>query len=499
MKQLNKYDVMALGVIAVSTLLSLYRLNVFPVFVDIFYHMSVAKGFQMAGGVVLHDFWEFAPVGRSHLYPPFLHVVMSLMAEVMPMLTVGKIISFIMFPLVQLTTFLYTREVFDRKIAFYAVLLLTIPFNFYRSQALTNATSVVVVLTPLIFWAVEKRRVVSGTVLMTAALYTHLSMPHIVGASLLLYAVLRNTRRKVIVKVLALSYLLFSPWMIHVLRHYGDIRSEMFGTILQTEVHLVLLFFGFIGLIYCLLKRKQYYLPAVYFFAMLVILYRYPMRFWAHIALAFSILGGVSLAEIENALIRNQRKYGLRVGFAMAVTLLIVLNLADPVFSTTPQGNELSIEDPVPLRLIKGRLPPSMITEEVLDLCNVVENNTDPNEIFFITNPPVGCLITSLTGRSQMQGMWREVQPEMRVPPAAATLFIADSQFLARSKERNPQFLERVVEIKSTKRYSVFAQKERVKTAKSTPATPILPNFLAYVLLCGGIAALAVDYYRYRS
>jgi len=57
MKKLNRYDLLALGIIVVSTLLSLKRLNIFPVFVDIFYHMSTAKGFDIAGGVVLHDFW----------------------------------------------------------------------------------------------------------------------------------------------------------------------------------------------------------------------------------------------------------------------------------------------------------------------------------------------------------------------------------------------------------------------------------------------------------
>lgn len=209
MKNLNRYDLLALGIILVSTLLSLKRLNIFPVFVDIFYHMSTARGFDIAGGVVLHDFWEFAPLGRTHLYPPLLHVIMTFMYEFLPMVAVGKIVSFIMFPLVQLSVFFYAREIFDRKTAFYVVLLITIPFNFYRSQALTNATSLVLVLTPLIFWAVEKNKLLSSVILMTLALYTHISMPHIVGAALLIYAVINKDKRKMILKTLSFSYLLF--------------------------------------------------------------------------------------------------------------------------------------------------------------------------------------------------------------------------------------------------------------------------------------------------
>ena len=497
MKKLNSYDPLALGIIATSILFSLYRLDRFPVFVDIFYHMSAAKAFGIAGGVVLHDFWEFAPAGRAHLYPPLLHLMMSFMAKILPMLTVGKIISFIMFPLAQLSVFFYTREVFDRKIAFYTILLVTIPFNFYRSQALTNATSLVLVLTPLIFWAVEKQKLMSSVILMTMALYTHLSMPHIVGAALLGYVLVRVEKRRYLLKMLAVSYLLYLPWMIHVLRSYGDIRSEMFGTILQSEIHLILMFFGLIGLIYCFLKRKKYYLPAVYFLSMIIVLYKYPMRFWSHIPLALAILGGISLSEIENTVIRNQRRYGLRVGVIMAAVLLVGFNLVDPVFSTTPQGNRLAAEDPVILRLAKGRISPSLATPEVIEISRIVEENTDQNDIFFITNPPVGCLLTSLTGRSQMQGMWREVEPDLKVPPSAAKIFIADTRFLEEAKRRNPNFLKNVEVLKRTDTYIVFLQKNKRAPARSTVPDFVFPSLFAYSLIAAG-AVLIVWEYRYR-
>ena len=494
MKKLNRYDALALGIITASIVLSLKRLNFFPTFVDIFYHMSTAKGFEIAGGVVLHDFWEFAPAGRTHLYPPLLHVIMTFMSEFLSILTVGKIISFIMFPLVQLSTFFYTREVFNRKTAFYAVLLITIPFNFYRSQALTNATSLVLVLTPLIFWAVEKNKLLSSVILMSLALYTHISMPHIIGAALLLYAVLNKEKRKLIMKILGFSYLLFLPWAIHILTNYGDIRSETFGTILQSEIHLIPMFFGFIGLVYCFLKKKNYYLPAMYFLSMIVILYKYPMRFWAHIALGISILGGISLSEIENVILRNQKRYGLRVGFTTAVLLLIGFNLFDPVFSTTPLGNELENRDPIILTLIKGDVSSSLITPEIMDLCRIVEENTGPDDIFFITNPPIGCLITSVTGRSQMQGMWREIQPELKTPPSAAKLFIADARFIEEAKKRNPEFLRNAIYVEKVGTYTVFLNKYKFVIGKSTIPDLVFPKILAYILLFGGMIGLMWDY-----
>ena len=495
MKRLNRYDGLAMGIILVSTLLSLWRLNIFPVFVDIFYHMSVTKGFSIAGGIVLHDFWEFAPLGRVHLYPPFLHVIMGFMYRFLPMITVGKIISFIMFPLVQLSVFLYVREVFDRKTSFYTVLLITVPFNFYRSQALTNATSLVLVLTPLVFLAVEKRKLLSSVILMSMTLYTHISMPHIVSAGLILYAVLNREKRKLILKTLGISYLLFLPWLIHVLVNSREISAATFGTILQSEMHLIPIFFGFIGLVYCFLKKKHYYLPAMYFLSMIIILYKYPMRFWAHMALGISILGGISLSEIENAIIRNQKRYGMTLGFSVAVILMICFNIFDPVFTTTPIGNEFDNKDPTIMTLLKGNVQPSLITPETMELCRIVEENTNPEQIFFITNPTIGCLITSLTGRSQILGMWHEVQPEMKTPPAAAKLLIFDNKFLDNLRNKKPELLRNLKYVGKTERYTAFLQNRPVK-AKSRIPKVVFPEILAYILLFSGIAGLIFDIRR---
>src|SRR6185436_3212168 len=62
--------------IALHTVLLLSWWPLLPWFVDLYYHMNVLEGFRQAGGVALHDFWEFAPAGRPHLYPPALHVAL---------------------------------------------------------------------------------------------------------------------------------------------------------------------------------------------------------------------------------------------------------------------------------------------------------------------------------------------------------------------------------------------------------------------------------------
>jgi len=74
-KKIDKWDYAIFSIILVNFILLLYRWEMFPKFIDIYYHFSVVKGFEIANGIVFHDFWEYAPGGRPHLYPPFFHIL----------------------------------------------------------------------------------------------------------------------------------------------------------------------------------------------------------------------------------------------------------------------------------------------------------------------------------------------------------------------------------------------------------------------------------------
>src|SRR3989338_7051083 len=54
--------------------------DTYPRFLDSYYHLAVIQGFRQAGGIALHAFWESAPAGRPHLYPPLFHLVWAPLA-----------------------------------------------------------------------------------------------------------------------------------------------------------------------------------------------------------------------------------------------------------------------------------------------------------------------------------------------------------------------------------------------------------------------------------
>jgi hypothetical protein len=59
------------------TVLWAVRWPAFPPLLDPAYHLAIAQQVRAAGGVLAQDVWQWAPVGRPHLYPPALHLAMA--------------------------------------------------------------------------------------------------------------------------------------------------------------------------------------------------------------------------------------------------------------------------------------------------------------------------------------------------------------------------------------------------------------------------------------
>ncbi len=91
-------------------------------------------------------------------------------------------------------------------------LLLLIPYTFFWQTAVTSAAALVLVLTPLIFLSLERKRWVTPAILLAVCLYTHLVMGHLVALALFIYLLHRRESGSAILKVLAAAYILYLPW-----------------------------------------------------------------------------------------------------------------------------------------------------------------------------------------------------------------------------------------------------------------------------------------------
>ena len=420
-RSLDLFDALSLGLIAVLFILALIHISRFPVFKDIYYHMGTAKAFGSAGGVSLFDFWEYAPAGRPQLYPPLLHIIMYVMNLTgMSMSTVGTLVSFSAFHLVLLSTWYGMRRLFSSRTAFYTVIVLSSCFIFFWQSAVTSAASLVLILTPFIFIALETDRKVAACVLLALALYSHLVLGHLIALGIFIYVLHRREMFKGTFLVLVGAYLLWLPWGIHILLNYGtlDLSSPMGGGASVT-VHILVWAVAIAGFIYCYFKKGRYYIPTSLLLGMIPILFFYPNRFWdGHALVPLAMLGGVALSGLHGFIrersvvyMGGRQSYRVVLLAVMAVPVALLL-LVDPVFSTRKNshpGNDIRNMQAMP----DGMRPPRGAEPFMRD------GNGEP--------PPGGTLPPrmdgdvpgeGLPGQSILIGYDRQEPPEMGdIPP----------------------------------------------------------------------------------
>ncbi len=130
--------------------------RMYPLFIDTYYHMGVIEGFSQAGGVTTRAFWELAPGGRVHIYPPSLHVIGYFLSLIgMSPRTYITLVSAFCYVGCMLTTWIWLRRIIGARSALFAIIFLCGPYGFFWTQAAFTAVAGVMVLAPLAFLALE--------------------------------------------------------------------------------------------------------------------------------------------------------------------------------------------------------------------------------------------------------------------------------------------------------------------------------------------------------
>lgn len=337
------FDILAVLFMLLCLALVLANLSMFPVFIDIPYHMAVTRGFREAGGVVTWDFWDAAPAGRPHIYPPLLHVGMSVLEDTgLSAETTATLVCVLIFPLVLLSMWWAMRKLFGPRAAFYSLILVAVPYTFFYQAGITIAASLVLVLTPLVFLTLEEDRKVASALLLAMCLYAHLVLGHLTALALFIYMLHRREYWKRIASVLAAAYLLYLPWGIVVVSNLGSFSMSEPGMGNGFTLHLLLWGLAAAGVVACYLRRRQHYLLPAYLFSMVPIAFFYSHRFWdGHVFLPLAMLGGVALDRLHGFLRERLTgnahagaSAGALAGAIMAVAVAVVFFL-DPAVASS--------------------------------------------------------------------------------------------------------------------------------------------------------------------
>ena len=141
-RQSPVYAYAAVALLIVVALATVASWRLYPVFIDTYYHMAVIEGFSQAGGITTRAFWEMAPGGRVHIYPPSLHVIGYFFHLLgVSTGTYMTLVSATFYLGCLLTTWIWLRSILGDRSALFGVVLLCGPYAFFSTQATFQAVA----------------------------------------------------------------------------------------------------------------------------------------------------------------------------------------------------------------------------------------------------------------------------------------------------------------------------------------------------------------------
>ena len=341
-----------LGVIA---LLTAVHWQLYPVFVDSYYHMEVIHGFRQAGGIVTHAFWEMAPGGRTHIYSPGLHAAgyLAALLGLAPSAFI-TLVSWACYPACLLTTWLWLRRVAGPRAALFALILLSSPLAFLYNQAAHTASAAAMAVIPLALWAHAAQKYRLGGTLTFLAIAIH-PLGLILPPALTLNTLLSRQRMWAGLLTATAPVVLFFPWLAHMWAAREVLPERFVSGGLSLGGHglnlgLLLLASAALGVPGALARRgSRLTVLATVLSCGVVFLLGLGGRFLMfNIHWPLACLGGVGLAELTGRLERRPalrpaaRVLSLGIAFAALTvfpTLLIPLGPAGAPGAGVPRGH----------------------------------------------------------------------------------------------------------------------------------------------------------------
>jgi hypothetical protein len=454
---LDRLDRVALGYVGVIALVFLaFRFKFQPHVVDMWYHLSIAKVILESGNIPAWDWWELAPTGRPHLYPPVLHLLIAGLGR----LSGGDVIEGVrwlqttFYPLALLTTWYLARWLTgSSRIGLLAVLIASMDFMHLALMVMAIASCLVNILLPLLLVAVLTRRFWLALTLLTLICYTHLGIPYFVLAGLALFAWKRREYRRFVVGVAGLAVLLHLPWLIRVVSYHDWLYAARvdpaaprgrlpLGPLSLLNLHLIFLPCALLALRRLTWREPRKALVLSMLIGFLPFLATYGGRFSSHTVPLWSLLAALTLQRLLPPAPTRRRLAGV-----LALTFVPF-----PLYGHFDQFVVFpSFTAPhACLMLILGRgieLGEREYDEDALALANYVTLHTSPREILHTPDPAVGDMLFVLTGRRTDAAAWWEVSKQEVTAQLKKRAEEADTGFyIAREKKKLPK-VNRTVKI----------------------------------------------------
>ena len=424
MKKLDRYDLFSLGIILFVVIFQVSRFSFLPQFIDEYYHLLVARSFLKAGGWVGVSFWDYAPVGRPHLYPPFYHFLIAGLLKlgisgIISLRILGVVIPVVFF----LSLWLILRKIFSTLLSFLVVLITFSSFSFYISLDAYLPATLGVIFSFLSFYFLNKNKLISSLIFLTFSIYTHSGVSLAFVISLIVFSLV--TQDKKVFKVIFSGFILGLPLFIHQLRYIGFLKLEILREIYFTHYNPLIIVLGIAGVFFSL-KRRGFYLwfPGL-ILGFEIIFLKYPYRFFSAQGLfCLSLLAAVFL---ESIFLKIRKVKFKRVLFFIVIVYFLFINssiileegrvkfrLLNSTFSELSTGRFYDFLEFREFTYPKFFFP----------LKKIILENSDSQDIIASNNKIVAVLLGSIANRAISTSIFGEVNPFFNFTPYSVSRII---------------------------------------------------------------------------
>lgn len=389
-----------------------------PLFMDCYYHLCVVRGFCDAQGWVGQAFWENAPFGRPHLYPPLFHILGLFFFKCgVGLMTIARFFDFIIYPFLLSTVWLVVRSVDSKRLAFFSLFLLCSSFPLFVSITSNIPFVLAFVFGLLSFLCLKNSKNISALLLLAFCFYTHSLMPWLFVLAFMVYAFFAKESARSIIFVCLSALVLALPLLYHELIHFHFIRPLRAMEFYYADLNPVLYLLFLAGVVFCFrAKRRTLYFLFTLVMAMAVLLFTHRDRFFSGLGLIPMIVFAAYSLDIFWSFLEKNKQKAWRVIFF--VTFGFVFYIATPVISLSPLAKHPVFKIDSSFWQRWGMDRASTVKAETIYYAKLVDKlvsmarlNSSRDDIFFFNYPYAGGMISALSHRATSTAMLAEVSP----------------------------------------------------------------------------------------
>ncbi|MBU0694844.1 MAG: hypothetical protein KKC11_09320 [Candidatus Omnitrophica bacterium] len=422
MRRVSRFDIFSLGIISLISFFSAARFDYLPQFIDGYYHLSVANAFIASGGWIGWAWWEFAPMGRPHLYPPLYHFILVFLKSAgLSGLNSVRITEVAIVPLFFFSIWYVLRKLINDRFSFFSLLTLSSFFSFYSSVSGNIPASLSIIFGFLTWLFIKKKKIITATLFLILSFYTHAGVPWMFLLSLLFLALSNREYRRLSLKIILTTLTFASPLLYHQVRHISYLNLKILGEVKFTHFSIFIILLGVMGL-FLHFRKKEFPLPLFLglFWGGLAVFIKHSYRlFSAQGMVSLTLLSSLVLEKITSMLKCKK----LRLLFLIVTVSYLFFSHA--TFDLDEGKLKFNLFNSTYSNFLTGRIHRNcgfrsfFYPQYYYPLIEVIGKNTKPEDIISSNLRISSQIFAALTNRPSEKSGFGEVEPKNKFPDYA--------------------------------------------------------------------------------